>query len=265
MQVQGVVPSQIVRVAVLAQTPKQQGWSTAQAWFVGTQYVAGGTSHAQVPPGGHAVRWVPDVSVTDEKHRSPSQQPASFVHAWACAPQVFAARQVPFEQLSAESQHGVVTEHAPPVCAQEGAGPELSQVPLVAPDGMAQPSPLQQSAPVVQAPPDPRHGSVHLPASHVLEQQSPLAVHAAPFAEHWTGGSFDEHFQPVSMRYVQGPLQQVVSLAPSHVVPVSLHAAAAVQRSTPAPSGTQGSPPQHWSLNWQMLPVAMQQAGFAES
>lgn len=71
---------------------------------------------------------------------------------------------------------------------------------------------------------------------------------------------------------MQGPLQQV-SDEPVHAVPVALHVTGGggVQRRSPFASGTHGTPPQHWSLNWQMppgvvvVPAAMQQPGVEAS
>jgi hypothetical protein len=207
----------------------------------------------------------PFASVAVVTQSSPLQQSASAVQTCEVAPQTLAATQTPFVQASAESQQGVVAEQAEAVAAHEGVVVAALQAPLVAPCGMSQPRPVQQSPVVVQVPFTPRHAVPHLPASQVPVQHSPLNVHAAPSVLHVPGVPPAWHRHPSSTPYVQAPSQQLVSLAPPHSSPVGVQADAEEQRSTPLESGTHGAPPQHWSLNWQIWSVAMQQSGFDAS
>lgn len=153
-------------------------------------------------------------------------------------------------------QHGFVGEQDWPAFEQV----ELWQVPLVEPEGTTQPRPVQQSAPVVQTPSFGWHtfGTAHVPLLHTVEQHSEPLVQATPFdlqtpASLPVGGS--RQLEPTSPAR-HSPEQQVVDPAvqdsPSGVQEL------AVQRSTPTLSGTQGAPLQHWSLNWQSSPTAMQ-------
>jgi hypothetical protein len=65
-------------------------------------------------------------------------------------------------------------------------------------------------------------------------------------------------------------VQHDVSVDPEHEAPAAVHAPVppvpvpepgVAQRRTPAASGTQGAPAQHWSRNWQTWPAWMQQLG----
>jgi hypothetical protein len=174
------------------------------------------------------------------------------VQCWLESMQVAALTQVPEVPQVSPSQQVTV----PPqdwFRSAQAAGADW-QVPAVAPGGMLQESPKQQSAETV-------HAwlccwqyrtQVRLSGSQAPEQQSVSAAHVWPgFAQ--AGAT---HFPPV-----QVPEQQSALLvqAPSCAMQVP------PQRRTPVASGTQGVPPQHWSRNWQTFPCAMQQAGLFAS
>jgi hypothetical protein len=151
-------------------------------------------------------------------------------------------------------QHAFDGEHAWPPLAHVA----VWQMPLFEPVGMTHWSPLQQSPPLVHAPFVPIHtaGVWQVPFKHVDEQHSEELVQAAPFPLH-----------EVTMRHVAPnsserhcPEQQVLPPSPGvHAAPSAVQLLPALQRRTPLWSGTQGAPPQHWSLNWQISPVSMQQ------
>jgi hypothetical protein len=97
--------------------------------------------------------------------------------------------QVPLVHVSAELQHGMVPLHDWLVSAQ--VGPVLpAQVPLVAPAGMSQVRPEQQSAFTVQAPVSGWQAGRQMLPSQIVEQHSPPAVQAFPF------GRQEVHFPP---------------------------------------------------------------------
>lgn len=102
---------------------------------------------------------------------SPSQQPLELVgalHDWSCGVQVGGTAHFPAMHCSVGAlQQSELSEHAPAVGAQVLA--EV-QVPLVAPPGMAQPRPLQQSASAVQVPLAPTQGAAQVPSLQLLEQ-----------------------------------------------------------------------------------------------
>jgi hypothetical protein len=124
------------------------------------------------------------------------------------------------------------------------------QVPAVAPAGMLQPRPAQQSAATVQVSPVRWQYRTHCreSGSHAPEQQSPSAAHVWPDALQAVAAHFPA---------VQVPEQQSALLVQ---VPVD-GMQAPPQRRTPWASGTHGARPQHCSRNWQTFPWAMQQAG----
>jgi hypothetical protein len=118
------------------------------------------------------------------------------------------------------------------------------QVPFTAPAGTSQ-SPEQHSTPYVQLPPVQTHVGVHAPlvapggmTQNRPTQQSTLAVHAWPGARQSTGGA--------QIPPTQAPVQHSASLA--HAAPFGAHPGATHRRS-PAASGRQDPPSQHCSLN----------------
>lgn len=79
-------------------------------------------------------------------------------------------------------QQSDVRVHAWPVAAH--VGPVLPwHVPLVAPGGISQVNPEQQSAVTVQLPPSPWHGARQT-SSQIVEQHSAPEVHVVPFGRH---------------------------------------------------------------------------------
>jgi hypothetical protein len=191
-------------------------------------------------------------------------------------------------------QHGIESPHDCVASAQLGGAP---QVPLVAPSGMLQTDPPQQSPSAVQLPLGGTHAATHvwLSTSHVPEQHCPFPAHVSPFGTQATHCAPTQsvlqqsapplHGAPMSPQPVVGTphtnpsppslrqelgAQQDVSPVPEHVAPAGVHVgAAAVQWSTPVASGTHGAPLQHWSRNWQTLaspvPGLMQHAGSSAS
>ena len=194
------------------------------------------------------------------------------------------------------AQHGIASLQACPKPAHARA----PQVPLVAPGGMLHTVPVQQSASPVHAPPLGWHCATHRnpSGSQAPEQHWPPAAQDEPFgtqATHFgpvpvsrqrllqqsaspaqvasTGAQLPDgtpHRKPPapSERQLLGA-QQERSPAPLQAPPAGVHVETAVQWRTPLASGTQGAPPQHWSLNWQTLALVswpgwaagMQQAG----
>lgn len=67
-----------------------------------------------------------------------------------------------------------------PVPASGGGGVDVPHVPVVAPVGISQGRPEQQSACVVHAPPDGMHVPLHLLFTQGLPQQSALVAHEVP-------------------------------------------------------------------------------------
>jgi hypothetical protein len=173
----------------------------------------------------------------------------------------------------------------------------------VAPDGTLQVRPVQQSVASVHVAPWAWQAAAQVPPVQFPEQHWAPDWHPRPF------GTQDTHFSPVSplrhsalqqvasvaqvppaavqedvcvphfqtllpvevSRQVLGA-QHERSSGPRHEPPAGVQAEPVerTQWSTPvAGSGTQGFPPQHWSLNWQTLVVVtlagsaagMQQAG----
>jgi hypothetical protein len=177
-------------------------------------------------------------------------------------------------------QHGPVGEHAWPAAEQVAPG---SHVPTLAPPGMRQPRPAQQSDADVQAllcgwqacgawhvPP------VQMPEQHPapLEHVCPLAVQIGPPStppvpasvppvppsvpppgevpvgrQTYVSSSTARHAVPAQQPELDG----------SHTVPTGSHVGAGWQEKAPSAPGRQRLPLQHWSLNWQVLPWEMQQ------
>jgi hypothetical protein len=194
---------------------------------------------------------------------------------------------------------------AAPYCAHTCADPH---VPLVAPGGTLQTVPEQQSASAVHAAPAGWHAAEQVPVVapvgmvQMPEQHWPPAEQARPFETQET------HLGPVptsrhsSLQHAASPAQGRPAAVQLEVCVLHLHAplpgadstqvlgaqqerssgpaqapsfgvhvgpVGRVQWRTPLASGTQGAPPQHWSLNWQTFAVVtfagstagMQQAG----
>lgn len=149
------------------------------------------------------------------------------------------------------------------------------QVPEVAPLALLQARPVQQSADAVQAFPCGEHSragwqmfgppsnDVQLPAQHWLEAvqlelfalQVPASAASPPSLV--TGGSLQA--DPSSEGRQSVPAQQLPEPVP-HVAPSPRqdNPPAQVRPAPPSALGRQGAPPQHWSLNWQAWPSAMQ-------
>lgn len=202
------------------------------------------------------------------------------VQAWRFCAQVGGAVQTPPVQVSPVVQHGIVPLHDCPVLAQ--VGPVLpAQVPLVAPGGMLQVSPEQQSAVTVQLPAAWTHAARQKPASQrpeqhwaFVEQDVPTAVQDAPQVcatgsqapkqqgvlalQGWPESAqvpppdTVEQAQPTSVTWRQVvPVQHgsgegaVVAPAAAQIEPEGRQVPASAQRSTPLASGVHGAPPQH--------------------
>jgi hypothetical protein len=191
-------------------------------------------------------------------------------------------------------QHGIASLHASLSSAHELCVP---QVPLVAPSGMLQTAPAQQSLSTVHVSPPAAHCATQVPlaTSQLPEQHCPSAAQVEPFGtqstHRWLGAvprqsllqqsESPEQASPVSVQAVvsrpqrnspppafwqEAGAQHARSSAPSQIPPTGVHVgASAVQRSTPSAPGTHGAPPQHWSRNWHTLalpvPGGMQQLG----
>jgi hypothetical protein len=148
--------------------------------------------------------------------------------------QVEGGEQVPFTHASRVLQQGTDDEHGALVPAQDAAA---WQVPLVAPGGMSQELPLQQSALTVQLPPAPTQGGLHCPSRHDPEQQSVPVAQTAPMPLHAWGAA--QVNWPAWK--VQDPVQQLPSSAPPQLAPTGLQVETAAQRRTPSSPGTQGA------------------------
>ncbi len=101
------------------------------------------------------------------------------MQTWAVSWQYTGAVQSPFVHVSVALQH----ESDPqdwPVSAQVGPV-SLLHVPLVAPGGMSQVRPEQQSAVIVQLPPEPWQGGLQNPPSQTVEQHCAPELQAVPF------------------------------------------------------------------------------------
>lgn len=178
----------------------------------------------------------------------PVQQAAPpAVQPWPTSTQVWADWQVPPVQVRPEQQVSPAP-HAWPRSTQELWS--VTQEPCVAPGGIAQERPEQQSADTVQASLCRWQTGWHawLSASQKPEQHCESALQVEPTAPQAAAAHLPE---------VQVPLQQSALLV--QVPVVGTHAPP--QRSTPCASGTHGARPQHWSRNWQTSPCGMQQFG----
>jgi hypothetical protein len=168
--------------------------------------------------------------------------------------------QTPPVQVSPAVQQGTEAEQAWLVAAQ--TLDDVPQVPLVAPGGMLQPRPAQQSPFTVQAPPEPTQKDWHTPPVQVPEQQSLAVVQVRPLALQ-VAGAWQVKLVPLKVQ--ESGEQQDGSSAPVQAAPVGLQLDCAAQRSTPSVLGTHGAKLQHWSRNWQTAFGWMQQAGLEPS
>jgi hypothetical protein len=171
--------------------------------------------------------------------------------------QVGGTLQTPSMHCSVVTQHGLVASQAVPLGAHVLTD---WQTPLVAVGGsLKQVRPLQHSS-AVQVPPVSTHGGAQKPPAQLLEQQSLATEQPAPLAEQ----AETSHVKDVPLDLQMVPSQQEPSSAPVQA-PCSAVQVGVVQRRTPSAPGVHGTPPQHWSRNWQTLavpvPGSMQHGG----
>ena len=189
-----------------------------------------------------------------------AQQVASPVHPWYCVLQVGGTAHLPATQASVGllQQSAPVTQ-LPPVGAQVVTA---LQEPLVAPGVMEQKRPVQQSPSAVQEPLVEAHGGAQTSPTQLFEQHWLATVQRRPFALQVAGTS-QLKVLPLNVQAV--PEQQLGSSAPVQAAWSAVQVGR-VQRSTPSAPGTQGAKLQHWSRNWQTLPMpvpgGMQQPGW---
>jgi hypothetical protein len=110
----------------------------------------------------------------------PSQQSAEVEQACETSEQVWGIWQTPSRHSSVGPlQQGTASEQACPVSAHSEV--ESTQVPLVAPAGMSQVNPAQQSAFTVQLPPSPTQAAApQVPSVHAPEQHSSASEQERP-------------------------------------------------------------------------------------
>jgi hypothetical protein len=223
--------------------------------------------------------------------------PPPAVQPWDTSEQACGTAHTPPRHCSppATLQHGTVAEQVWPVSAQ--VGPDVLHRPLVAPGGISQESPAQQSPSMVQAPSLSTHRfaqappahlpvqhsasaaqvlpsgshcgscSAQLPSMHMPEQHSDGCVQSPPTL-HPGSGIPETQYQPANgcaICWQLLPSQHAASPAPVQVAPSGLQAETEAHLRTKLSSGTQGARPQHWSRNWQTSPSAMQHSGFDPS
>ena len=178
-------------------------------------------------------------------------------------------------------QHGLVVEQ---VCPAPGHT-DIWQVPTLAPLGLLQARPEQQSADAVQAWFSGEHSwagwqmfappsvEVQMPAQHSAEaaQVVPFDLHtpaSATVPPSAAGGIGSRQANVVDSSLMDAaqtvPAQQVLPAPPSaaaQLAPSAEHVTGGAQVSPvpPSPFGKHGEPPQHWSLNWHDWPAPMQQ------
>jgi len=175
-------------------------------------------------------------------------------------------------------QHGLLGAHAWPAAEQVAPA---SQTPVVLPPGMRQPRPEQQSAAEVQMLPWGWQacGAWQTPPLQMPEQHAAPLAHACPLGAHSgppstlpvppsgpdvppsappPGALSGRHAQVSSPTALHEVPAQHVELSGLHAVPTGSHVGAGWQVKPPSP-GRQRFPLQHWSLNWHVLPWAMQQ------
>ena len=244
------------------ESPRQQ---SAVAVHACARYLHESQTHPAPP-----VQSVP----SDARHESAGlwlQHCAVAVQDCSCDWQVGGTAHFPARQLSvvvgwagSKLQQSAFTEQLAPVAAQALA--EV-QVPLVAPGGIVQARPVQQSPFVVQAPVAFTQGAAQTPPRQLLEQQSLATEQDCPLLLHDVGVLQLKALTPSKVHTV--PAQQLASSVPWQA-PFSGVQDGTVQRSTPCASGTHGAKLQHWSRNWQTppavaVPAGMQQAGLFAS
>ena len=178
------------------------------------------------------------------------------MQAHAVVPSQGAAETTP-AQSSPVQQAGPPTVH----CCPEATQAPAWQDPVVDPEGTTQVSPEQQSELAVQAPLAGWQvtGAAQLPAVQTPEQQSADAVQEVPLAlqaatPQWEPGPVASGTQPSGAQQAAAPVPPGVQGAPG----ATQLGVGAVQRSTSPASGRHRFPSQHWSLNWQTSPGAMQ-------
>jgi hypothetical protein len=205
------------------------------------------------------------------------------LHRWSAAAQVCGGAQTPFVHSSVAVQQVTPAEQLWLVLAQAAAP---WQVPLVAPAGMSQERPAQQSPLKVQPAPDAEQvdvgvgvlvASPHLSFTQLPLQQSVAAValvQLPPVSLQVEDevGSRQAKKPPISPYGLQArPEQQLVSVVPLQEAPNGEHVEVPPppgpppHRSTPTASGMHGWKLQHWSRNWQIWPGSMQHRGFVPS
>jgi hypothetical protein len=223
--------------------PTQQSASVTQGSNCCLQV---GGSQVQVVSPGTEEQAVTTPLPSRKTQASPAQQAASAVQRCACGVQVSGTWQVPPRQSSSAEQQSALAWQLSPVEAQVAPVP---QVPEVAPAGMSQARPAQQSPFTVQAPLEEMQGGAQDPPTQLPEQQSMAVVQAVPFTLQ-VAGWVQVQLSWAPRTQVSGA-QQEGSSAPAQLPPVGVQEETEAQRSTPAASGTQGEPLQHWSRNWQ--------------
>lgn len=139
------------------------------------------------------------------------QQLASAVQPWYCALQVGGTAQVPATQASV----GLLQQSAPVTqLPPDGAQVETAwQVPLVAPGGIEQERPVQQSPSAVQEPLVVAQGGAQTSPEQLLEQQSLATVQVTPLDLQVAGTSQLKALPP---KVQTVPEQQLPSSAPVH-------------------------------------------------
>ena len=175
------------------------------------------------------------------------------MQAHAVVPSQGAAETTP-AQSSPVQQAGPPTVH----CCPEATQAPAWQDPVVDPEGTTQVSPEHQSELAVQAPLAGWQvtGAAQLPAVQTPEQQSAEVVQAVPLGV---------QVEPVP-QWKPGPAASATQLSGAQqavppgvqAAPGATQAVGGVQRSTSPASGRHRFPSQHWSLNWQTSPGAMQ-------
>lgn len=223
----------------------------------------GGVPQVQVgSPAGQAATTGLVPLVSRKTQASGLQQSASATQCWSCGTQSCGTWQVPSRHCSPAVQQGTVPEQLWPVPAQTAP---VEQVPLVAPGGMSQASPAQQSPSTVQVPVEGTQGGLQTLPTQAPEQQSSAEAQAPPDGLQVAGAWQVKAGLPEGLSWHEAGAQQDGSSAPAQAAPDGEQAEVVAQRSTPAASGTQGTPSQHWSRNWQTAPGWMQQSGLAAS